>query len=298
MRSIRGGGGSDSFIQRALAVALQVEGHVVEAKRFEDFDEFGGHFRLERLREFFDSHFNADQIAMEASAELAESECLQRFFTILDCLDSFLGDFGAIGDAGTETGGGGTVPGGKASEATEFANFGFAEPGFDERSFDVVSLGGALAGTPVAEVVDIDPVDYVGDAAFFADFIEAAKQLVLAVEAPVLVVLDVVRVFEFKGFDVFVADGKPGGEFLGIAFVGSGDGGGIGSNGDGFVTESLDGGPGEISRVGPSGVGNNDFAHIFENREKGCFFAVEFKLVVLGDELDERGHTSDYTGSL
>lgn len=236
----------DGFVERALAVALQIERDVVEAEGFEDFDEAGGHFGLQGLREFFDSDFDANQIAMEARAELAEAEGFERLFAVFHRFDAFLGDFGAVGDAGAEAGGGGAVPGGEAGTAAEFANLGFGEAGFNEGGFDVVGFGGALAGTPVAEIVDVDAIDNIRDAAFLAHLIQAGEEFVFAVEAAVFIVFDVFGVIEFEGFDVFVADVEVAGELFGVAFVGFGDGGGIGGDGNGVLADGLDGCPGEV----------------------------------------------------
>ena len=71
-----------------------------------------------------------------------------------------------------------------------------------------MQLRGALAGTIVAQIVDIHSVDDVRDAALARHFVEPGKQLVLAVEAPVRIVLDVIRIVEFVGRDVLVAEAR------------------------------------------------------------------------------------------
>ena len=64
------------------------------------------------------------------------------------------------------------------------------------------------------------------DAAFACDFIKSREQFIFAVEAAIGVVLYVVGIIEFVGFDVFVADVELFYEGFGVGFVGGGDGGG------------------------------------------------------------------------
>jgi hypothetical protein len=142
-----------------------------------------------------------------------------------------------------------------------------------------VGFGGALAGTPVAEIVDVDAVDNIRDPAFLAHFIQAGEEFVFAVEAAIFVVLYVFGVIEFEGFDVFVADVEVAGELFGVAFVGLGDGGGIGSDGDGVFTDGLDGGPGKVGGICATGIGDDDVAHFLEDGEEGGLLAEQIGFV-------------------
>lgn len=142
-----------------------------------------------------------------------------------------------------------------------------------------MGFGGALAGTPVAEIVDVDAVDDIRYPAFLAHLIQTGEEFVFAVEAAVFVVLYVFGVIEFEGFDVFVADLEIAGELFGVAFVGLGDGGGIGSDGDGVFTDGLDGGPGEVRGIGATGIGDDDVAHFLEEGEEGGLLAEQIGFV-------------------
>jgi len=56
-----------------------------------------------------------------------------------------------------------------------------------------------LPGPVVAEIVDVHTINDVRDAALGAQRLELREQLVLAMEATVNVVLDIIRIVEFKG---------------------------------------------------------------------------------------------------
>ena len=48
-----------SFVERALAVAFQIQRDVSEARGFQVFRDDGGHFRRERSLQFFRGNFDA-----------------------------------------------------------------------------------------------------------------------------------------------------------------------------------------------------------------------------------------------
>lgn len=134
---------------------------------------------------------------------------------------------------------------------------------------------GALAGAVIAEVVDVDAVDDVIEAAIGSDIVHDAEEFILAVEAAVGVVRDVSGVFEFAGRDHLVEDAVSDGEIDGIALMGIGDGGGIGRDGDGIVAEGFFSGPGEIGRIGATGISDEDALHIAEDGDEVLFFEEE-----------------------
>ena len=118
----------------------------------------------------------------------------------------------------------------------ELANLGLGETGVGERRGDLVPFGGALAGTVVAQVVHVHAVNDVAVAALAADFVEAREELVLAVEAAVGRVAEVVGVVEFVGLDVLVRDSELRDEGFGVALVRFGKGSRVGGDGDGVGT--------------------------------------------------------------
>src|SRR6266481_1669179 len=97
------------FVQRALAIAFQVQGNIGEARSFESLRDTCGHFRGKGARHFFLSDFDARELVVQAHAELAEAEVAQRRFAALDQAEALGGDFRAIGDARSEARGSGTI---------------------------------------------------------------------------------------------------------------------------------------------------------------------------------------------
>lgn len=91
-------------------------------------------------------------------------------------------------------------------------------------------------------------------------------------EAAVGVVGGVGRVLEFEARDHLVADAELLGEGHGIALVGGGNGRRIGGDGDSRVAEGLAGSPGEISRIGAAGIGDEHAAEGAQDAEQPLFF--------------------------
>ena len=91
-------------------------------------------------------------------------------------------------------------------------------------------------------------------------------------EAAILIVLDVVRVVELEGFDVFVLNAELAGESFRIPLVRSGNGSGIGGDGNGVLTKHLDSRPSQIRRIGTAGVGDEDLAEAAEAIEEHLLF--------------------------
>lgn len=121
-----------------------------------------------------------------------------------------------------------------------------------------MEFGGALSGAIVAEVVFIHAINDVLKPALGGNSLEHGKELVFTVEAAVRVVPDVIGVFEFVRFDVLVADSELLDEGFGVAFMGFGDGGGIGRDGESVVSEGGFGRPGEPGGIGAARVSDDD----------------------------------------
>ena len=79
-------------------------------------------------------------------------------------------------------------------------------PASTERRFHLVNLRRALTRPIIAQIVDIHAVDHVRDAPLASHLVEPGEQFVLAVEAAVGTVLDVVRIVELARLDVFVPE--------------------------------------------------------------------------------------------
>jgi len=157
---------------------------------------------------------------MEADAELPEAKCLERLFAVLDGLDGLHVNVGSVGNAGAKTGCGGTVPEGESCNAGEFTDLGFLEAGFDKRRFDLMNFRSGLARAVVAEVVLVNAVDDVGDAALDGQLFQAQEEFIFAMKATVRVVGGVGGVVEFERWNELVSEAADGGVLGCIAFVG------------------------------------------------------------------------------
>jgi hypothetical protein len=131
------------------------------------------------------------------------------------------------------------------------------KPRVHQRRLHLVQPSGVLAGPVVAQIVGIYAVDDVGDAALAADFFQARKQFVLAVEAAVGVVLQVIGILEFARLDIFVRDSELPHEGLGIALVRLRDGSRIRGHGQSVAAQHLVRSPRQIGRIRPAGIGHH-----------------------------------------
>jgi len=189
-----------------LAVAFEVEGDVEEAGGFEASVDGGGHFWSEGAREFVGSDFDASEFVVKTDAELPEAEVAEGGFGAVDEGEALGRDFGAVGKARSEAGGGGAVPCGEIGAAGEFADFGFAEADVEERREDVMLGGGFVAGAEVESVVGVDAVGDGGKILCGGELVEDCEEFVLAEVATVAGVGTVRAIVHFVGFDELVAD--------------------------------------------------------------------------------------------
>ena len=74
----------ERFVERALAVAFEVERDVGEAGGLELLGDRGGHFGRERARHFVGSDFDAREFVVQAHAELPEAQVAQSGFAAFD----------------------------------------------------------------------------------------------------------------------------------------------------------------------------------------------------------------------
>ena len=105
-------------------------------------------------------------------------------------------------------------------------------------------------------------------AALFADLFQPVEQLVLAVEAAVRVVLQVIGILELVRRDQLVPDAELRAKSIGVALVRLGNGSRIGRDGDGVLAQHLLRRPGQIGRVRPAGIGHDHLAHVPQNGEQ------------------------------
>jgi len=106
------------------------------------------------------------------------------------------------------------------------------------------------------------------DAARFAHFLQPLEQFILAVEAAVRVVLQVIGILKLVRRDHLVPDAELAREVDGVAFVGFRDGSGIGRDSYRLLSQRPVRGPGQIRRVRSTGVGHDHLAHVPQDREQ------------------------------
>ena len=131
---------------------------------------------------------------------------------------------------------------------------------------------GGLARPVIAQVIYVDAVNDVLEAALAAHLFQSREQLVLAVEAAVGIVLRIIRVGELAGLDVFVGDAKLRGERFGIALVRFRNGGGIGRDRQRSGAHRAVRRPRQIGRIRAAGKSHQHAAHAPQVFEEPLFF--------------------------
>src|SRR5881296_2451245 len=75
---------SESFVERTLAIPLQIQGDISEARGFEALGNRRGHFLRQRARHFVLRNFDACEVVVDAHSKLAKAEFAKSGFTALD----------------------------------------------------------------------------------------------------------------------------------------------------------------------------------------------------------------------
>src|SRR5271165_923538 len=145
-------------IHRAGAKTLEVERDVRESQRLEDAGKFNRHLGIERPGQFLASDFEANDIAVMADAKLPKTQLPERFFPLLNRLESFGGYRTSVLDARGQASGGRLVPDAQAREPRQFANLLLGQAGLEQRSSYTVLLGGPPAGAVVTLIVSVHAV--------------------------------------------------------------------------------------------------------------------------------------------
>jgi hypothetical protein len=205
------------LVVAARAVAGEIERHVGEAESLAGLDD-----RVavrERLVELVLADLDARHRALfraggaahrvPADARLADAERVDLRLEGADLREALARDACAVREAARQARGRGLVPDRKPEELRAAAHVLFAEPGLDERAARARLLRRLEAGAIVAEVVEVRPVDDLGEAPL--DLLRGADpvELALAVEAAIGVVLRVVLVLDLVRLDELVARADP-----------------------------------------------------------------------------------------
>jgi hypothetical protein len=122
----------------------------------------------------------------------------------------------------------------------------------------VVVGSGALTGAEVAGVVGVAAVGDGGEAELRAELLHGGEELVLAVEAALAVVAEVVGAGHLLGLQDVERDAVGFGEGDGGGELFAGQAGGVGQDGKHVLAEDLVGFVGEIGGVHAAGVGDEE----------------------------------------
>ena len=130
------------------------------------------------------------------------------------------------------------------------------QSGFEERSRDVVLAGGILAGTVVALIVDVNSVGDRPELALVAKALHLSEEFVLAVEAALAIVADVLGIVHFEGRDHVQWNRVFLGEGYGILQVDARKGRRIGDYGKHLVAEHAMSFPSEVGGIDSARIGD------------------------------------------
>ena len=186
---------------RALAVAGQVQGHVLEAMGLAQAHDLLSHTRSEQSLELAEVDLDPRDRVVPAHPELAEAEGPDRGFEPADLRQAFGRHRRAVGDPTRQACRRGLVPHVHADQLRGFAHFGFGHLGLDQRAPHRGVLGGLEPGSEVTKVVEVGAVDDVGEAPLDALELGDVVQLALAVKAAIGFVGDVTRTRDLVGVD-------------------------------------------------------------------------------------------------
>src|SRR6266404_3439386 len=260
------------FVQRALAIAFEVQRDVGEAHALQGLRNRGAGFLRERAVHLFGRDFDARQLVVQSHAELPEAEFAKSRFAAFDQREALGSDFGAVGHAGGETRRGGAVPRGQAGALRELTNFRFAQAGIEQRGQHAMFFGGAMTGAKIERVVGIDAISRCGETALLRNCIEHGEELILAVKAAVGGVRAVCGILYLVRFDEFVMDLKGANEFVDGGAVMRRKAGRECGDRKSAVAERTLRGPRQVSGIGAAGERDDQGTGVGKAREKRRFF--------------------------
>ena len=132
------------FIERAAAVALDVDEDALEAEAAEARVKLGGPF--EQTRNFGRDDLDPGGIAVVPHAELTEAVPSHDLLRLLDLPQPLRGDGEAVREAAGQAGRRGLLPGREPQPPRELANLGLRQPRLEERRSDTDSLAACMPG--------------------------------------------------------------------------------------------------------------------------------------------------------
>jgi hypothetical protein len=87
------------FVQRARAIALEIESDIAKAEGLDRRHDPLGHGRVECARQLAGIDLDPRQLAVMPKTQLAEAERAQPLLALLDLAQPLLGDLGPIGQS-------------------------------------------------------------------------------------------------------------------------------------------------------------------------------------------------------
>src|SRR5882762_4623738 len=279
------------FVERALAVAFEVERHVGEPGALECLRDGGRSFLRKCAVHFFRGDFDASEFVMETHTELAETKFAQGGFTALDHGEALRGDFSAVGHARSEACGGRAVPRRQSGTLRKLANFRFAQTHVEEWRQHAMFFCGAMAGAEVQRVVGVDSVGCGSEAAFLRDGIQHGEKFVLAIKTAVGGVGAIGGVSHFVRVDKFVSDLEDANDFVNGGAVMRGKTWGKGSDGKGALAKCALRGPRQVCGVGASGERDDQRAGLGKTgKERKLFLFRRNTRIFCNANWNERSH--------
>src|SRR5262249_23711387 len=120
----------------------------------------------------------------------------------------------------------------------------------------------------IAQVVQVDAVHDMFEAALASYLLQACEQFILAVKTAVRIVAHVVGIVELVSLDVLVRNAETFDKCLSVPLVRGGKRSRIGGHGDGICAQYAVGGPRQIGGIRTTGEGNDHAAQRAETGEK------------------------------
>lgn len=243
-------------VHRSRPESFEIEGYELESETFEDGGEFGRHGRTQGSIHFFTSDLDADDFAVMPDAKLPESEDAKGIFATLDHVERLARDGSAVFDPRREASRCRFVPDPKASTLRQIANVLLGQSSFQKRCRNMMESGRLLPWPEIALIVHVytvrDRVEATGRAKVFHD----SEKFVLAVEASLPVVADILSPLEFERRDYFHRNALFIRESQRIGKMGAGEAGGIRDHGQRSVSQNPMSDPRKIRGIDSARVGD------------------------------------------
>lgn len=246
-------------IERALAVAFQIERDECESCVLQPLHNLSRELRIESTSDFLERELDSREFAVGpvgANAKLPKSQFAKNCLTGFDFAQQFGGYWGSIRNARGKASRRGAVPRRKFGMPRKQANFVLVEAGVQQRSENAVLVGGAMAGAKIVRVVRVYTICNRAEILFRCDRFHPAEQFVFAEIAAVGIVRYVKRILKFVGLDEFMPDSSCLNKLFRLFAIVSRKAGGEGSDRERSIPNRLMRRPREIRGISAARKGD------------------------------------------